>query len=128
MTTVDRPLSPHLQVYRWQITMALSILHRLTGVALAVGAVGFVLWLWLLAFMPGAFVSFNELLATIVGQLMLCGWTFALFYHMANGVRHLWWDVGRGLDNRAITIGGVTVIVVATVFTGVTWFILLTGV
>ncbi len=108
--------------------MALSILHRLTGVALAVGAVGFVLWLWLLAFMPGAFVSFNELLATIVGQLMLCGWTFALFYHMANGVRHLWWDVGRGLDNRAITIGGVTVIVVATVFTGVTWFILLTGV
>lgn len=100
---VRRPLSPHLQVYRWQITMALSILHRLSGIALAIGTVLLVFWLMALAAGPVAFAGAQDFLGGFLGRLMLFGWTAALFYHFCNGIRHLAWDAGWGYDNETVT-------------------------
>lgn len=94
----DRPLSPHLQIYRWQWTMALSIAHRATGIALAAGALYLVCWLVSIASGPDAYAALQGFNASIVGRLLLLGWTFALFYHLCNGIRHLLWDAGWGFD------------------------------
>ena len=96
----DRPLSPHISVYRWPITMTLSILHRATGVAMSVGLV--VLAAWLVAAASGAdsYAQFTALASTLVGRLLLIGWSYAFFYHLANGIRHLVWDTGRGFEKR----------------------------
>ena len=94
----DRPLSPHLQVYRWQWTMAYSILHRMTGVALGVGTLYLAWWLLALASGPEAFATVSDFSGTIIGRLVLFGWTWALFYHLGNGVRHLFWDAGKGFE------------------------------
>lgn len=91
----ERPLSPHLQIYRWQLTMAMSILHRMSGAALAMGLV-MVMWMLLAAaYGEGAYDRFIGVCNTPVGKLALFGWSAALFYHMCNGVRHLFWDTGR---------------------------------
>ncbi len=105
MSTQDRPLSPHLQVYRWQWTMAYSILHRATGVGLGVGTL-YLTW-WLLALAGGAetFATVSDFSGSFIGRLLLFGWTWALFYHLGNGIRHLFWDAGKGfeLDTAAKT-------------------------
>ena len=98
MSSGNRPLSPHLQIYRPQLTAVLSILHRLTGVALAPGTVLLVYWLAAAAAGPDAFATAQALVGSIVGRLLLLGWTFALFYHLCNGIRHLVWDAGYGLE------------------------------
>src|SRR3546814_19612333 len=94
MISSRRPLSPHLQVYRWQITMTLSILHRLTGIALAVGTLLLTYWLAAAATGPDAFAAAQGLIGSLVGRLLLFGWRSALFYHLCNGIRHLVWDAG----------------------------------
>ncbi len=94
----DRPLSPHLQVYRWQWTMAYSILHRMTGVALGVGTLYLAWWLLALASGPEAFAVVSDFSGTFIGRLVLFGWTWALFYHLGNGIRHLFWDAGKGFE------------------------------
>ncbi len=88
MSTNDRPLSPHLQIYRWQWTMALSILHRATGVALAAGTLLLVCWLMSLATGATAFADLQKFLVSLPGKVCLIGWSWALFYHLANGIRH----------------------------------------
>ena len=98
MSSGNRPLSPHLQIYRPQLTAVLSILHRLTGVALAPGTLLLVYWLAAAAAGPEAFATAQMLVGSIVGRLLLLGWTFALFYHLCNGIRHLFWDAGYGLE------------------------------
>lgn len=98
MKTQDRPLSPHLQIYRWQWTMLYSILHRATGVALSAGTLLLAWWLLALASGPDAFAVANGFVGSILGMLMLFGWTWALMYHLGNGVRHLVWDAGYGFD------------------------------
>ncbi len=98
MATDNRPLSPHLQVYRPQLTSVLSILHRITGVALAIGTLLLVWWLIAAAAGPGAYDAAQGFIGSILGRLLLLGWTFALFYHLANGIRHL---LGRRLGVRA---------------------------
>ena len=98
MSSGNRPLSPHLQIYRPQLTAVLSILHRLTGVALAPGTLLLVYWLVAAAAGPEAFATAQMLVGSIVGRLLLLGWTFALFYHLCNGIRHLVWDAGYGLE------------------------------
>lgn len=127
MTTRDgpdsRPLSPHLQVYRWQWTMAYSILHRATGVALAVGALYLTWWLIALASGPQAFAAVQGFSGSIIGQLMLLGWTFSLFYHLANGIRHLAWDAGRGFELDTAAMTGHAVVAAAVVLTGITWVV-----
>jgi succinate dehydrogenase / fumarate reductase cytochrome b subunit len=98
MKTQDRPLSPHLQIYRWQWTMLYSILHRATGVALSAGTLLLAWWLLALASGPDAFAVANGFVGSILGMLMLFGWTWALMYHLGNGIRHLVWDAGYGFD------------------------------
>src|SRR5215470_13862202 len=92
----SRPLSPHLQIYRWPITMALSIGHRATGLALSVGTLLLVWWLVALAMGPQAFALAQGFIGSWLGKLLLLGWSFSLFFHLANGIRHLVWDTGQG--------------------------------
>ncbi len=93
-----RPLSPHLQVYRWQIGNTLSILHRFTGLALTLGAVALSYWLMSVAGGEEAYGTALQLFASPLGLLCLVGWSFSFFYHLLNGMRHLFWDAGYGFE------------------------------
>lgn len=121
MATENRPLSPHLQVYRWQWTMMMSIIHRATGVALAVGALLLAYWLVALASGPQSFQSVHEFLGSWFGRLLLFGWTWSLMYHLANGIRHLIWDTGRALELPAALAGAYAVMILSIVLTGAVW-------
>jgi succinate dehydrogenase / fumarate reductase cytochrome b subunit len=98
MPASDRPTSPHLGIYRWQIGNSLSILHRLTGVALAFGLLALCYWLVSLAGGEQSYAEAAKLFASPVGLMGLIGWTFAFLYHLLNGVRHLFWDAGYGFE------------------------------
>lgn len=121
MASGKRPLSPHLQIYRPQITSVLSILHRITGVALAFGAVLLTYWLTSTAYGPEAFARAQALLGSWFGRLVLLGMTFSLFYHLANGIRHLAWDAGWGYELPRLRKTGILVIVAAVALTILTW-------
>lgn len=121
MMTDNRPLSPHLQVYRPQLTSLTSITHRLTGVLLSFGTAVVVFWLLALAAGPEAFNTFNGWLASPIGLAAMLVWTLALFYHLLNGIRHLLWDAGWLLDLRGAYASGWTVIVLSLVLTAVVW-------
>jgi len=121
MDTGGRPLSPHLQVYKLPLTAKLSILHRMTGVALAVGTMLLVWWLIAAAAGLDAFVTVQQFIGSWIGRLLLFGWSFALFYHLCNGIRHLFWDMGRGYELPAVATSAWTVIVVSVALTLVAW-------
>ena len=116
----NRPLSPHLQVYRLQITSVLSILHRITGCALLLGAVLVVWWFTALAASERYFTFVDGVLTSWLGLLVLVGSLWALWYHLLNGVRHLVWDTGRGFDLDVVTKSGWSVVVGSGVLTVVT--------
>jgi succinate dehydrogenase / fumarate reductase cytochrome b subunit len=120
---VKRPLSPHLQVYRWPITMALSILHRATGIALSVGALLLVWWLTAGATSPEAFARAQWFLDGLFGRLLLFGWTACLFYHLFSGLRHLAWDTGWGFEKSMSNYTSYVVIGATGVCTLVAWII-----
>ena len=121
MTTDPRPLSPHLQIYRWQLTSVLSILHRATGVALSVGTILLVWWLVAAAAGPDAYDGVEEFLGSWIGLILLFGWTVALFYHLCNGIRHLVWDTGHALDLESTYLGGWIVLGATGVLTLAAW-------
>src|SRR5262245_24055587 len=117
-----RPLSPHLGVYKFMYTMSLSILHRITGVAAAVGFLLFVWWLMALATGHDAYDRAMRFLGTPLAKLLLVGFTFAFVYHFCNGIRHLVWDTGRGLERAQARRSGAVVIIAALLLTGlVVW-------
>lgn len=118
---VARPLSPHIQVYRPQLTSVLSITHRATGVALAVGTLLLVWWLIAGATGPEAYATVQGFFRSWIGRLLLLGWTLSLFYHLCNGIRHLFWDAGYGFELRATYISGWLVIVATVVLTALSW-------
>jgi succinate dehydrogenase / fumarate reductase cytochrome b subunit len=99
----------------------LSILHRATGVFLAMGTIVLVYWLWTVAQGPVAYSAMQSCLSHWFAQLVLLGWTFSLFYHLCNGIRHLFWDVGRGYEIDTLYTTGKIVMVVAALLTAVTW-------
>jgi len=121
MASAQRPLSPHLQVYRWQITMAMSIAHRATGIVLSGGAVALVFWLLALANGPDAFDIAQAIAGSWFGYLCLFVWTFCLFYHLANGIRHLVWDMGYGFEIKQFYASGWLTIVASLVLTALAW-------
>lgn len=123
MTTRERPLSPHLQIYRWQWTMALSIMHRMTGVALAGGTLLLVWWLLAAAMGAEAYAQVEGAMSHWFGRLVLFGWSWALFYHLANGIRHLFWDAGRGYELRTGYATAWLVAVVSVALTALAWAI-----
>lgn len=123
MNRTSRPLSPHLLIYRWPITMTLSILHRITGVALSVGLIALVVWLASIAFSAGAYAVVAGFMTTIIGKLLLLGWSFCLFFHLANGIRHLFWDVGMGFELRQANASAWFVIVATVLMTAGYWLL-----
>jgi succinate dehydrogenase / fumarate reductase cytochrome b subunit len=123
MARDDRPVSPDLQIYRPQLTSALSITHRLTGVALSVGSPLLVCWLIAAAAGPQAYSTLHDFLASWLGLVLLLGWTFSLFFHLCNGIRHLLWDVGYGFDLQTIYVSGWAVVAISIGLTLTAWII-----
>ena len=123
MPSDSRPLSPHLQVYRWQMTMALSILHRLSGVGLALGLI--LLTWWLVAAASGAdyFDYVHMVMTSLIGRVIMFGFTLALFLHMCNGIRHLFWDAGYGFEIETASKNSWLVLIAAVVLTLAVFFI-----
>jgi succinate dehydrogenase / fumarate reductase cytochrome b subunit len=124
-----RPISPHLQIYKPQITTVLSILHRITGAALFFGII-MLSWLMIMILIQalglGFFeVDFSLLIENIFFKLVVLGIVYCLYYHFLNGIRHLYWDMGYGVNNRSVTISGIIVITLALSLTGITYFIAL---
>ena len=111
MKRVERPLSPHLQVYRPQITSVLSVMHRGTGVTLSLGAVVLLYWLVSIAGGEQAYDNAHTILSSGLFKLFYIGWCFCFFYHLGNGVRHLVWDVGIGLDRAHYHMSGWCVVI-----------------
>jgi succinate dehydrogenase / fumarate reductase cytochrome b subunit len=120
---VHRPLSPHLQVYKLQLTSVLSILHRATGIALSVGALYLATWVIYAAANPMAYALFQSFNTSIVGRIVLAGWLFCAFYHLCNGIRHLFWDAGYGFELKDAYRSGWIVVAVALVATVVSWIV-----
>jgi succinate dehydrogenase / fumarate reductase, cytochrome b subunit len=120
---VRRPLSPHLQVYKPQLSSVTSIFHRGTGIALGVGTLLLTAWLVCAATGDGAFSVIQSLFATWIGILVLIGFTVALFYHFCNGIRHLLWDAGRGFELPDMHRNGRLVFAATAVLTVVFWII-----
>ncbi|MEX2454705.1 MAG: succinate dehydrogenase, cytochrome b556 subunit [Rhodospirillaceae bacterium] len=121
MASPNRPLSPHLQIYKPQLTSVMSILHRATGVSLAVGTLLLVWWIVAAASGPDAFETAQGFIGSWFGQLLLLGWSFALFYHLCNGIRHLLWDAGKGIELEAAYASGRIVIAAAILLTIGVW-------
>ena len=121
----NRPLSPHISIYRWPITMLLSILHRATGIAMSFGLIVFAAWLLNAAEGPETYQYFRAVMSGIVGQLLLIGWTFAFFLHLGNGVRHLFWDTGRGLEKHQANASAWFVLLFAVILTAGFWVVVL---
>ena len=122
MASKIRPLSPHLQVYKPQITSTLSILHRMTGIGLGLGTVALAWWLIAAATGAEAFATAEAFFASIIGRAILLGFTVALFYHLTNGIRHLFWDAGYGFELETATKSGWAVVIATLVLTVLTWF------
>jgi len=123
MPAENRPLSPHLQVYRPQLTSVLSFMHRFTGAGLAVGTLLLVYWLVALASGPEAYETARSVIGSFIGRLFLFGWSVALFYHLCNGIRHLVWDMGCALDLEGVYRGGYAVLIGTAVLTLLSWVV-----
>ncbi len=121
--THNRPLSPHLQVYKLPLPAVLSIIHRGTGVVLAIGTLLVTYWLAALAGGEESFNSTNAILGSWFGKLVLFGWSWALFYHLSNGIRHLMWDTGFGFDLPTTYLTGKIVIAASFVLTILLWLV-----
>jgi succinate dehydrogenase / fumarate reductase cytochrome b subunit len=120
---MERPLSPFMfpNWYRFQITSALSIVHRLTGIALAVGSILLAWWLVAVAAGGRVFAATHAFIASPIGVLLLSLWSAAFFYHLCNGIRHLAWDAGWGFDIRKAHLSGYAVLAATVVLTVLAW-------
>lgn len=125
MTTTppERPLSPHLQIYRWPVTMLTSITHRMTGVGLGLGFLFLACWLVALATGEGPYDAVQVFHHSIVGRILLFGFSLSLIYHLLNGVRHLFWDAGLGFEKETSDRSGLAVLVLSVLVTLVIWWL-----
>ena len=119
----QRPLSPHLQIYKPQITSVLSILHRGTGIVLSIGSIILVLWIVTLTLGESTYLMYSNIINNWFGKFIIFGFTFALFYHLSNGIRHLFWDAGYGYELNHAYISGISVIISSLLLTFITWLI-----
>jgi len=117
----NRPLSPHLQIYRWQLTSVLSILHRATGIALSVGALYLATWVIYAASNPKAYAMFQAFNASLFGRFIVGGWLFSAYYHLCNGIRHLFWDAGYGFELKDAYRSGWIVVAISFIATILSW-------
>jgi succinate dehydrogenase / fumarate reductase cytochrome b subunit len=121
MPNANRPLSPHLQIYRPQLTAVLSITHRVTGMALALGTLLLVVWLLAAATWPEPYAGVQSFLGSWVGLLLLFGWSASLFFHLCSGIRHLVWDLGYGFDLPTTYATGLAVLAGTATLTLIAW-------
>jgi len=126
MSSNNRPLSPHLDVYKLPLSALLSIVHRGTGAFLSVGSIALVCWLMALAEGPESFASAQGFMGSFFGSLILFGWTFALFFHLANGIRHLVWDAGYCFEKEAVEKSSLVVLAAAGFLTILVWIVAFT--
>lgn len=117
---MERPLSPHLSIYRPQITSVLSITHRFTGIVLYAGMLALVAWMVLAAYYPTRYAQWHDCVTSPVGRVLLLGWLISFYYHLANGIRHLFWDIGKGYSLPAATRSGWLVIMFTLAATALT--------
>ena len=123
----ERPLSPHLTIWRWQVTMLSSIMHRATGMALAGGAVVLAWWLVSISNGPEGYDSFMAYAAMPLGIIVLFGFAWSLAFHFCNGIRHLAWDLGYGFDKRVSTQTGIAVFLLSFVMAAAAFAIVWSG-
>lgn len=123
MHSDNRPLSPHLQVYKLPLPAVMSISHRISGVALCVGAIGLVYWLVSLATGPAAFEAAQGFMGSFLGKLILFAFSYGLFYHLCNGIRHLFWDAVIGMDIETVYKTGYVVLAASVALTLLTWIL-----
>jgi succinate dehydrogenase / fumarate reductase, cytochrome b subunit len=127
MAARQRPLSPHLQVYKPQITSTLSIIHRATGVVNAIGGLFVAAWLVSVASDTDCFDWSQQILASWFGKLALFTFSASLIYHLLNGIRHLLWDIGWGMEIETVQKTGYLVVAFAVILTALLWFVALRG-
>ncbi len=127
MAARQRPLSPHLQVYKPQITSTLSIIHRATGVVNAIGGLFVAAWLVSVASDADCFAWSQQILASWFGMLSLFAFSASLIYHLLNGIRHLLWDIGWGMEIETVQKTGYLVVALAVILTALLWFLALRG-
>ena len=125
MASAERPLSPHLQIYKPQISSVLSILHRITGAGLGIGLLLLAWWLIAAASGPDAFATVQGFIGSWLGRLILFGFTLALFFHLLNGIRHLAWDVGWGFEKQQAHMTGLLTVGGAAGLAVLTWILVL---
>jgi succinate dehydrogenase / fumarate reductase cytochrome b subunit len=120
---VSRPLSPFMlgQYYRFQISSVLSFAHRITGLGLSMGTVLLAVWVMSAAMGPYEFENFNRFARSPFGLFLLLGWSWALLYHLCNGIRHLVWDVGYAFEKKHVDLGGYIVVAASLVLTATVW-------
>ncbi|MEP7043647.1 MAG: succinate dehydrogenase, cytochrome b556 subunit [Dokdonella sp.] len=121
MPATARPLSPHITIYRWQIQMVTSIVHRATGIALAAGMILLCIALVALAAGPGSYAKVQAFCASWIGLLLLFGWSWSLAYHLLNGIRHLLQDIGLGYLPAQFVRNGWLVVIGSVVLTALVW-------
>jgi len=126
MASNKRPLSPHLQVYKPSLTMMMSICHRATGTVLVIGSLFLVWWLVAIAGGPGPYATAQSLMGSVIGKLGLFAWTAVLFYHLCNGIRHLFWDIGCGYEKESAIKSGRIVLIATAILTLIVWIAALT--
>jgi succinate dehydrogenase / fumarate reductase cytochrome b subunit len=122
-----RPTSPHLTIYRPQISSVLSISHRISGVALYAGTLALAWWLWTLAYDPYGYEAMRECMNSVLGRIALIGWTLAFYYHFSNGLRHLFWDMGYGYSLPSVNRSGWAAVYAAIGLTALTWYAIISG-
>jgi succinate dehydrogenase / fumarate reductase, cytochrome b subunit len=119
----NRPLSPHLQVYRLPFLANLSILHRATGIVLSLGALYLATWVVFAAGSETTYAGFQAFNGSIVGRIVLGGWLFSLFFHLFNGIRHLFWDAGYGFEIKDSERSGWIVVAASLIATAASWVV-----
>ena len=122
---VSRPLSPFMlgQYYRFQISSLLSITHRITGVGLAIGTLFIAIWVMSAVAGPDAYARFAWFARSPIGLLLLLGWSWALMFHLSNGIRHLVWDAGYAFEKKSVDAGGLIVVAASVVLTVAVWLV-----
>ena len=123
MSTDNRPLSPHLQIYRLPMLAWLSITHRITGIFLSTAVILLPVWLWLLAGGEESYACAEAILGAWYGQLFLFAVTFSLIFHTLSGIRHLIWDVGLNLEVSAAEKSGYVVMILTVLLTVLVWYL-----
>ena len=123
MNDSKNPLSPHLQIYRWQISSLLSITHRITGILNLLGLIFISAWISSAGIGENLFEYFSVFLKSFIGKFILIGFTWSISYHLLSGIRHFFWDLGYGYEIKTVNISGVIVVVSSLLLTVFLWLI-----